>query len=92
MTGLFIYNLRIKLSITLKLKVSQTTWQTHVQDVLQENVEMRDPSTTHGIARRQGVNFLEPSGPLQACNGIALLIYIYIYIYNVYFKLQSIYL
>ena len=25
--------------------------------------------------------FLEPSGPLQACNGTALPLYIYIYIY-----------
>ena len=27
------------------------------------------------------LNFLEPSGPLQACNGTALPLYIYIYIY-----------
>jgi hypothetical protein len=32
------------------------------------------------------LNFLEPSGPVQACNGIALLlpIYVYMYIYTVY--------
>ena len=28
------------------------------------------------------LNFLEPSGPLQACNGTAWYIYIYIYIYT----------
>jgi len=27
-------------------------------------------------------NFLETSGPLQACNGTALIIYIYIYLYS----------
>jgi hypothetical protein len=35
------------------------------------------------------LNFLEPCGPLQACNGTALpfyLIYIYIYIYDLPFR------
>ena len=32
------------------------------------------------------LNFLEPSGPLQACNGTALPLHIYIYIY-VYWSL-----
>jgi len=52
----------IKLLITLKRKVSHTRWQMHVQDIIQENAERRDPSTTHGraimsfyVARWQGV-------------------------------------
>jgi len=28
--------------------------------------------TTIGVVRRQRVNFLEPSVPIQACNGTAL--------------------
>jgi len=34
------------------------------------------------------LNFLEPSGPLQTCNGTALLLYIYIY-YKVGLKMES---
>ena len=32
--------------------------------------------------KSRNLNFLEPSGPLQACNGTAFNIYIYIYIYG----------
>jgi len=33
------------------------------------------------VTKSGNLNFLEPSGPVQACNGTALPLYIYIYIY-----------
>ena len=34
------------------------------------------------IYKSGNLNFLEPSGPLQACNGTVLPLYIYVYIYK----------
>ena len=31
------------------------------------------------VMKSGNLNFLEPSGPLQACNGTALLLYIHVY-------------
>jgi len=48
------------------------------------------------IMKSENLNFLEPSGPLQACNGTDLtyilyvyFIYIYIYIYEIYIQYQK---
>jgi hypothetical protein len=45
-------------------------------------VELTILSQFCAVVMKSGkLNFLEPSGPLQACNGTALPLYIYIYIY-----------
>jgi hypothetical protein len=65
--------------------VSQIRCQTQVQDEVYENVEMRDPSTTHGraithfcVARRQGVNMDNTEMDVvveyirMTCNGVSI--------------------
>ena len=46
------------------------------------------PSSCAVVTKSGNLNFLEASGPVQACNGTALL-YFYIYIISQYFLVRS---
>ena len=46
------------------------------------------PPSCAVVTKFGNLNFLEPSGPVQACNETALHIYIYIYIYHLIWLLH----
>ena len=53
------------------------------------------PSCVPIVLKSGNLKLLEPSGPVQACNGVALplpYIYIYIYIYILHIQLVYIYI